>query len=1290
MVKKSLLWFYRVTLFTLWTVIFVLAGSVLAMRYLVLPNIDDYRQRIASAVTATVGETVTIGEIDASWKGLNPHLSLHDVQLIDRQQRPALTLIRVEASLSWLSLLLLEPRLSELAVYQPELTIRRETDGQLYVAGIHMGGPARPEFANWLLRQSRIDVVDARMIWQDDLRKAPPLELNQLQLTLINPAWEGLIGHHKFGLRALPAVASSKPIDLRGNFYGRDISRLENWRGTLYARVESADIAVWKQWLDYPLNIVRGTGVAKLWLDIDEGRIAAINSDLALRNVSTRLSADGQPDEQTLQLRELAGRISLKRDTEQDIWQASRLCLLTDTGVDMRDGEFNLQRDRNTRLLSGSLALKSVDLQALHALARHLPLGEAPLNALAAMQPAGKLEQLKLSWTESDGRSLPKAYQLSTAFSDLSMQAYARVPGFDQLSGSLQADQDGGTLELDSTLATLDLPNIMRKPIAADVLNGDIKWRLQAGKTTVLVNDLKLSNSHSSGRINGSFIRTRDAKNSSMDFKANFARADVRSVKHYLPHLVGPVTSNWLEQSLQGGDVRDINVIVKGKTADFPFVDGKPGLFKVSAKLSNGTLQFAESWPKLEGIALDLLFQGRSMLLNASKGQTLGNQVQQARVSIDNLSDHHPVLSVVSHGYGPVSAGVNYVNQSPLVNTVQGFTRTLQTTGDGVLDLELQIPLTDTHTTRVKGSYQISNGSMDSDAMPPITQLQGKLYFTETGIKADNVQASVYGGPAQFNLASQPGGVVHVAARGQINDSGITALTGNGLGQFLSGSADWNADIRVEHAQANIVVNSSLRGIQSRLPAPLNKSADEVMPLQINVLPAESPQQRYDFTLTSAHAQAIAGKLLVHPQQGLVSGDIAINQPAQLPVKDGLSVRAQLQEMDVDAWRKLAPGRDANSGTAANTSQMPLLRHLDISTDTLDVMDKRLHQVTLRADAVNQGWKIALNSREISGDIDWSAPSNGKLTARLKYLSLPPNAPAKLTASPDAASTSAARPTESYPALDIRAERFDLRDKQLGMLELNANPRGEDWHIEKLRISNADSTLTADGDWRSWLRNPQTRLNLNWQIKDLGATLTRYGHPGTIQHGNADISGQLQWAGSPHQFQLANLSGELQLDAKEGQILKVQPGVGRLFSVLTLQNLPRRLTLDFRDVFSSGFTFDTITAKVNIMDGIMRSDNFHMAGPTAVVDMRGSTDLANETQHLYIKVTPFIGDSLSLAALAGGPIVGAAAFVAQKILQDPLNKLAADEYQIIGTWDNPREVEADSPPSVTPASPLTR
>ena len=187
--------------------------------------------------------------------------------------------------------------------------------------------------------------------------------------------------------------------------------------------------------------------------------------------------------------------------------------------------------------------------------------------------------------------------------------------------------------------------------------------------------------------------------------------------------------------------------------------------------------------------------------------------------------------------------------------------------------------------------------------------------------------------------------------------------------------------------------------------------------------------------------------------------------------------------------------------------------------------------------------------------------------------------------------------------------------------------------------------------------------------------LEKLGHPNLMKNGkNASITGVLNWAGSPFDFDRTKLSGNFLMQITDGTILESEPGVARLFGLLTLQNLPRRLSLDFSDIFRKGFIFDSISANVKADNGVLYSDDFKMSGPAAEVLIEGKVSIINQTQDLHVMVKPRVSDSLSLAALVGGPLVGAAAFFAQKLLKDPLNKILTSEYQLIGTWEEPEEI----------------
>jgi uncharacterized protein YhdP len=178
--------------------------------------------------------------------------------------------------------------------------------------------------------------------------------------------------------------------------------------------------------------------------------------------------------------------------------------------------------------------------------------------------------------------------------------------------------------------------------------------------------------------------------------------------------------------------------------------------------------------------------------------------------------------------------------------------------------------------------------------------------------------------------------------------------------------------------------------------------------------------------------------------------------------------------------------------------------------------------------------------------------------------------------------------------------------------------------------------------------------------------------------------------GNPQSIDYPSLTGNLKLDAKQGQFSKIEPGIGKLLGILSLQAIPRRITLDFRDIFSDGFAFDQITGNVDIARGVMTTSDLKIDGPSAKVEIGGSANLVSETQNLRIRVLPTIGEGVSLAgALLINPIVGLATLVAQKILKDPLSQMLAFEYGVTGTWDDPKveKLRGEQPADTNAAGP---
>jgi uncharacterized protein YhdP len=307
-------------------------------------------------------------------------------------------------------------------------------------------------------------------------------------------------------------------------------------------------------------------------------------------------------------------------------------------------------------------------------------------------------------------------------------------------------------------------------------------------------------------------------------------------------------------------------------------------------------------------------------------------------------------------------------------------------------------------------------------------------------------------------------------------------------------------------------------------------------------------------------------------------------------------------------------------------------------------------------------WIANVSARELSGEIAWRPEGRGRIVARLKHFSLPEATPGK----PEGASA------RELPALDIIADSLIVNDKNLGRFELIAVNQALDWNIEKLVLAGPESTLTVkQGVWQSWALRPTVNLKeISLEVSDIGKYLDRMGYPRTVQRGTAELTGSLSWVGNPQSIDYPTLAGHLDFKAYKGQFLKAEPGAARLIGIISMQSW---LTLDFRELFSRGFAFDLVECPVDIANGTMTTENFRMRGPSAKVTMKGRVDLVNETQDLRASIEPSVGDSISAIVLvAVNPVWGLGAFILDKILKNPLGQAFTFEYQVTGTWTDPK------------------
>ena len=1226
-------------LFAAWLAFVVL---ILALRYAVLPRIGDYQTEIERAATQAVGLPVKIGRIKARWQGLNPDLVLDEVTIADRQGAPAFSLARIEGVLSWHTLWRLRPTLALLAFDGPVLHIRRETNGKITVAGVDTEGESDPAFGEWVLEQKRIRIHDATIVWDDRLRKAPPLVLEDLQFALDNNG-----RRHRFGLSAAPPDELAARVDIRGEVKGDLGEALEHLSGQLFVELDYADLAGWRAWVDYPVHLPRGRGALRLWGDLGDGT-GKLTADVALEEVRMRLGRK-LPE---LELASMRGRI--EGQYKADTWMVAghKVELQTEDGIRIAPSDFKVEwrRDPVTATVNGNSSASFLDLAVLGRLAAYLPLDAQSRGLLLRHRPQGRIAELRASWT-LDGEKL-RHYSLRAGFRDMGIEADRYFPGAGGVSGSIDLTEKGGDLRLDSGVSSLSLPAIFPEPdIALDALKVKASWKNTPQGTDIKLDKLEFAGPDAAGSAQGTYRYTGEGPGE-IDLTASIERGEGRAVWRYMPHAVNATARNWIRRGIVGGRGYDGKLILKGNLKDFPFRDGKGGKFIVTAKATGAKVDYADGWPVIDDIDADMSFD-TGMRIQASKGRILGATLADVKVVIPDFESHEEMLLVRGTARGPTGEFLRFIEESPVTEKIDRFTEGMKAVGNGSLKLELDIPLRHALDTRMRGDYRFLNNQLQPLAgLPPLTQVNGRLLLTENTVASQDIAGQVFGGPLRVQVRSAAEKVA-VLATGTAAIGEVSRHFGWPLINHLGGNAAWNADISIRRRNADVVVESDLLGISSPLPDPLNKNAMTALPLRIERTAPDAEREQYRITLGK-----LGQGLVVRRQGNWERGVLTVGEgELRLPEK-GLAVRVASPRIDADAWRNFLP-----EGAAGGEGSGLALSVVTLKTPQLHLFDRDYNQVEVSLRPRDSGWQIGLNTREAVGNVFWMSAGEGWVEGNFKRLVIQPAAEA-------AEGTSSL--INTLPGMSLTVDDFFVGEKALGRLELKARNDKGAWHLDNLNLENPDGGLKGKAVWNNTGSN-HTRLDFELNARDMGKLLDRLGYADSVRRGKAKMTGDLKWNGPLTSLHYPSLTGQLNVEAEKGQFNKLEPGVGKLLGLISLQSLPRRLTLDFRDIFSDGLAFDSIEGKLSIRQGVMRTvDPLRIYGPSAQIEMQGETDLKAETQDMQVVVRPELGGLAAVGAAAlVNPVVGAAALVANTVLQKPLNRLFSYRYHVTGTWADP-------------------
>lgn len=1190
------------------------------------------------------------------------------------------------------------------------------------------GSPA----LDWLLAQHEVAVRDGRVRWVDELRGAASVELTGVDFVLRNG-----LASHDIRLDATPPNEAGERFSLVGRFAHPVWARRSDWRrwsGNVYAQLPRADSAAWRPYLQLPLEIESGELALRAWGELAEGQWRSAQVDVALREVSLRFSGHPQAlPVQRLQARFAAeqGERDYRVTAEQLSftsgtidWPATRLSLALRTAP----GAATAAPSASAILPpfdGGEFSAERLDLAALAALAAQLPLGAAVDQLLATLQPSGIVRNLSARW---DGPlDAPRRYQARATATGLTIAAaeapepgHLGRPGWRNANVDFDASETGGRARLWIDKGALVFPGVFEQPeIGLDSFVTQLTWRItpQQGAPSnieVALADTRFANADAQGELASAQWRTGPGSGTArggrfpgqLDLAGRLSRGRAEAVARYLPLRLPESVRRYVEHAVIDGRVTEATFRVKGDLWDFPFAPppgasapaenraiaaaAHSGEFRIAGKVQDVNFAYvppaeqgaAPLWPPFTRVNGELVFDRRSMEIRNAQARLWGVELTKVSGGIREL--FHPALKIEGQARGPVADMLRYVNGSPVGGWIGNALREASASGNGDLRLAIELPFEDLSRSTVQGSVTLPGNDLRlANGTPLLGNAKARVNFGRNLVQVSGGSARVLGGDATFEGGTQVDGSLRFSAQGIASAEGLRRATELGpvarLAALASGQTPYRLALGFVGGRSEITLSSSLAGLALDLPAPLRKPAEAAWPLRVETrLASDAKRDSVRFELGNVLAAQYHREL---PPEGpaIVSrGAIGVLEPVPAMPERGVQALLSLPAVDGDAWQSLADRlQGASGGDTPTDGYLP--RTVALRAQSIVSGGRRLTNLVagVSQDAADGTWRGSLDADQLGGYVEYRAgrgPSSpGRVYARLARLALPPSEASSFE-------NLLAETPAAVPALDVVIDDFELRGKKLGRVEVEAvnravegGPRNaREWRMTRLAVTNPEAQLNGSGQWQPG-SGQRMVMDFKLELADSGALLERLGFPGTIKGGKGRLAGQLSWDGSPLDLHLPSLDGKLNLALDSGQFLKAGPGAGRLFSVLSLQSLPRRLVLDFRDLFQEGFAFDNITGDVTIEDGVAATRNLRMRGVQAAVLMEGHADLNRETQSLRVVVVPEIdAGTASLAYAAINPAVGLGTFLAQMILRRPLIAASTREFSVQGSWTDPK------------------
>lgn len=1248
----------RTLLWTALTLVTLLAAILVGVGKLLMPYSVRYQPQLENWLSAEFQQPVRIGGFTGEWKAFGPRISLEGLSLLghgDGQEEIAIQ--KAALDIRPLNVLLPGRPFYIFRIIGADMSLQRTSDGRFELSGLGVSGRGGGKPGGGLGNLSAVGEVrleDSSLSFDDDAQGI------HIQLTGVQGRLQ--LDGNQLATDVEASVSDAHRTRVLGDFKATLLITLgedQRLAGASW-HVKTRELMISElamQVPPHPLIPLSGWLNAEIWGTWSRGANQLMEGVFDLRN--STLSA--QP--RLLQLDHLNSRFRWNFEARK-VWRMD----LSDLTVEAGDRQWSTGKLSIERNIPGNLGLwlssDFIDMEfPLQVTQRVMASYDTRWPRSMPRQARGEMHGFDLVL---DSRW--KLFMARGRFENTDAWDWDRWPDVAGIRGTVDLFDGEGQLDFKGEGVRLDWPRNFRRQAVVDIpacsmeINwGDNReWQIDANGCLVRNEDFEMY-----GRSR--FARTEGRP--AVDINMVVTRANLGELDDYWPESVmRPTVTSWLRRGIIGGRALGARFSMRGDMDDWPFRHSE-GILEAWVDVDEVELDYVPAWPRATGLAGRAKFFGTSMAASGSVAAIGGVPVQAFTSRVDDFKS--PVLQLEYSAEAPLPDMLGFIRSTPLLDDVELDLDQFEFSGAALTTGRLTAPLrAGGDPLRINGSLELDgNGFAERVSGIRLQGIAGAVAYDREGIRGTALQAQFLQRGATLSLAAEWGADellrTDLAGTFSVTDVIPADLRENEpLLGMLNGVSDWDIKLTVSGAAAAnqreiwLEMNSNLVGVEFQFPEPLRKAPDENWPMRVR-FPVQSTQPVFSIEATD---RALLQFDIPHGMATPSRASITLGQgSAELPKTGLFSLNGSVGRFDLDDWLALIIERfKQQRGAGGLKFQAASLR-----AEELLFLNRIFPGVSMGVNFEDDILAGSFDSESLAGTVRYSQSDDGShsLAAGMERLLLPEPVEQGMIMDTDPA---------ELPEMHLYAKEFSYLGLDLGETRIEAYPQQNGFRIASVEAHAPELTFQARGDWIKDEAGQRSDFDIVMTSESLGALMSRMKISTVLQGGQTMLHYDAWWPGPPAAFALERLNGELDFSVIDGNIRNADAGAGRMVGLLSIAALPRRLALDFRDVFGSGFSFDQASGFITLENGMANTEKLVLESTAATMSIAGSSDLVNREFDYTLSVRPGVSQTLPvLGAIAGGPGGAAAGLALQGLFQRSLGDATEARYSISGTWQDP-------------------